>query len=85
VENSSSPEREVATNAMRIEDEDPTPSSAPDADPARLGRWQGVVALAVTGLVGLGLMSAAPQFALFWLLLMIAVVVLVAASSRVSS
>jgi hypothetical protein len=86
VQNASSPDREVATNAMRIADEEPTPSSAANAgEPARLGRWQGVGALAVTGLVGLGLMTAAPQFALFWLLLMIAVVVRVAARSRVSS
>jgi len=85
VENSSSPDPEVDPNAMRIEDEDPTPSSAPNAEQARLGRWQGVGALAVTGLVGLGLMAAAPQYALFWLLVMIAVVVWVAARSRVSS
>jgi hypothetical protein len=48
-----------------------------------IGRWRGVGALAVTGLTGLGLMYAVPEYGLLWLLLMVAVSVWVAARSRV--
>jgi hypothetical protein len=58
---------------MRTDDEDPRVS---------MGRWQGVGALAVTGLAGLGLMYAVPEYGLLWLLLMVAVAVWVAARSR---
>lgn len=60
-------------------------SSRPAQAPGRaaIGRWQGVAALAVTGVAGLGLMFAMPEYGLFWLLLMVAVAVWVAAKSRV--
>ena len=48
-----------------------------------MGRWQGVGTLAVTGLTGLGLMYAVPEYGLLWLLLMVATAVWVAARSRV--
>lgn len=51
---------------------------------APLGRWYGVVALLVTGAIGLGLMYAVPRFALLWLVVMIGVTVWLAARSRVT-
>jgi hypothetical protein len=59
---------------MRTDDDDPRVS---------MGRWQGVGVLAVTGLAGLGLMYAVPEYGLLWLLLMVAAAVWVAARSRV--
>jgi hypothetical protein len=49
-----------------------------------MGRWLGVVALLVTGAIGLGLMYAVPQLALLWLVVMVGVTVWLAARSRVT-
>lgn len=51
---------------------------------APLGRWVGVVALLLTGAIGLGLMYAVPQLALLWLVVMVGVTVWLAARSRVT-
>lgn len=51
---------------------------------APLGRWVGVVALLITGAIGLGLMYAVPQLALLWLVVMVGVTVWLAARSRVT-